>query len=146
MIEKDQSFLMIKIFSPPEVSFYEEHKKLIDEKGYVWFCRFGKGGLKTDSISKDGQIIFIKESVTNGGSRFMLKFSELSLDEPVEGYPEYYKDIHINRSIWFKVTDIIRLDSTFEESFSTNNGGPLENVYRSMCNSFYIKATTNFND
>ena len=42
MIEKNKTFLMLKIFTPPNISFYEEHQKILNTEGYVWFCRLEK--------------------------------------------------------------------------------------------------------
>lgn len=145
MIEKGKSFLMLKISTPPEFSFYDEHQRKIKENGYVWFCRFGRGNLVTKSINKDGNLIFIKEAKANGGTKYILEFSEVTLNTPASGYPEYYDDVHLNRSIWFKVTSIKILENDFEDSFRlSSSGGTLDGVYRSMCNSFYITCSQNF--
>lgn len=39
IIKEKQEFLVMKINS--EMSdFYEEHKKILEQNGYVWFCKF----------------------------------------------------------------------------------------------------------
>lgn len=144
MIEKNKTFLMLKILTPPTISFYEEHKKIIDAEGFVWFCRFGKNNLRIDSITKDDNIIFIKESIKNGNHRYLLHISDITTNAPTANYPLYYNDIKSQQAIWFKVTSIIKLDTNFENFFLTINGGPLSNVYRSMCNSFYIKSIQDY--
>ena len=140
MIEKNKTFLMLKIFTPPNISFYEEHQKILNTEGYVWFCRFGKSNLRIDAITQDDNIIFIKESIRNGNHRYLLHISDITTLAPTTNYPLYYNDIKSEQSIWFKVTSIVKLDDNFESSFLTINDGPLSNVYRSMCNSFYIKS------
>ena len=101
MIKAGQSYLMLKIATPMDFSFEDEHKKIIDKDGYVWFCRFGKGNLKIESISELGNILFVKESVKNGGKRYMMEFSEISSSQPTSGYPDYYNTSDAPKDIWF---------------------------------------------
>ena len=142
IIESGKTFLMLKITSPFGISFFEEHQKLVQRNGYVWFCRFGRTNLITKSINKDGNIIFIKESKKNGGKKYALEFSEILTEAPASGYPDYYDPIAINKSnLWFKVTSIIELPDDFESYFhAANSFNSLENVYRSICNTFYITS------
>ena len=41
-LKKDSSYLLIKINTPENINFLEEHSNIIEKNGYVWFCRFGK--------------------------------------------------------------------------------------------------------
>ena len=141
IIESGKTFLMFKIMSPPGISFLDEHQKMISKRGYVWFCRFGRTNLVLKSISKDGNYVFVKESIKNGNKKYVLEFSDISNEAPTSGYPAYYSSVAKEASLWFKVTSITELPDDFESYFcaaSSNNS--LESVYRSMCSSFYIRS------
>lgn len=66
MIEKNKTFLMLKIFTPPNISFYEEHQKILNTEGYVWFCRFGKSNLRIDAITQDDILFLSKNPLETG--------------------------------------------------------------------------------
>lgn len=42
---------LIKVMSPLDTYFFSEHRKVIDEYGAVWFCRFGKNNMKIESFN-----------------------------------------------------------------------------------------------
>lgn len=145
IIEADKTFLMLKIMSPSNISFYNEHQMLINQNGYVWFCRFGKTNVLTQSITRDGNLVFIKESIRNSNKKYVLEFSEVSTEKPDSNYPSYYDLVEKEAALWFKVTTITELPSNFESYFnSASSNNSLEIIYRSMCNSFYIKSNQKF--
>ena len=63
MVEAGLEFLMIKISTIDDVSFFEEHQNIIDKNGYVWFCRFGKCNLRISSITKNGNLILGQSNI-----------------------------------------------------------------------------------
>lgn len=141
MIEQGNKHLMIKISSPIDISFYDEHIDILKKEGYVWFCRFGKDNLKIDEIGNDGKYIFIKESKANGGKCYLAEYECLQRNIPVSGYPKYYDGIQKERNLWIKVISLKILPEGFEASFrASSSGGELSSIYRSMCNAFYITA------
>ena len=75
-IQEGNKHLMIKISSPIDISFYDEHIKEIKQNGYVWFCRFGKDNLKTEDIGNNGNVLFIKESKANGNRCYMAEYDK----------------------------------------------------------------------
>ena len=142
MIETGNTFLMLKISTPAGVSFYDEHQKIIDNQGYVWFCQFGKCNLLVSSISHDGNYVMVKESIKNGNHKYILQFSEIVTTAPESGFPDYYKQVGRVAPLWFMVTHIYEASDGFESYFRlASSGNSLDAVYRSMCNSFYIQST-----
>lgn len=140
-IQSGKSFLMLKLMSPTDISFFDEHQKLINKNGFVWFCRFGKNNLVLRSIVKDGNLLFIKESVKNGNKKYVMEFSDISTTPPSSGYPDYYDQVDKEASLWFKITSIRELPVGFESNFrASSSNNSLESVYRSMCSSFYITS------
>ena len=141
MIEAGLEFLMIKISTIDGFSFYEEHQKLIDKNGYVWFCRFGKCNLLISSITKNGNLIFVRDTIKNGGKKYALYFSEVSSTIPDNNYPDYYKTINKEKPLWFKVTSIVELPDNLNSYLCVaSSGNSLDHVYKSMCTSFYVKT------
>ena len=73
---------MLKIMPPPDISFYKEHQKIIDESEYVLFCWFGKTNILTSAISRDGNLFFVKETIKNGNKNYVMNFLEIKEEKP----------------------------------------------------------------
>jgi len=145
VIEKGSSFLMIKINTDPDIDFYKEHKSILDNVGFVWFCRFGKPNLRISSMDKSDNLVFIKDSLKNNNNTYIASFKNITTEKPANGFPYYYCSINKIMGIWFKLDSLVRVDHNKVNSnfVLTSSGGNLSNAYRSMCNSFYI---TNIKD
>lgn len=142
-IIKGSSFLMLKISSNPNIDFYKEHKSIIDNIGFVWFCRFGKPNLLTSSITKSGNLIFIKDSKKNNNNTYMAQFNSITTEIPLRNFPKYYNSIDKPMGLWFKLDNLVRIehDKINSNFILSSSGGDLTRAYRSMCNSFYITNT-----
>ena len=90
IIDEGKQFLMLRINTPTDISFIKEHQKLLRSNKSVWFCCFGKKKLKKSLINRDGNYIFVKESIVNGNNKYLLEISEISTVSPSDGYPIYY--------------------------------------------------------
>ena len=145
LIEKGSSFLMLKIKTPLEIDFFNEHKYLIDTYGYAWFCRFGRSNLLISSINKYGNIIFVKESIARGNNIYMLEFDKISESPENGNYPPYYNQTEQKKALWFRIINITQVpNEIIMDSFvSTSSYSDLTRTFRSMCSAFYISATTN---
>ena len=86
------TFLLVKISSPKEIDFREEHINIINEFGYVDFARVGKRKINMERFD---DLIFIKESLINGGKLYKAKLSN-QVGEPHS--PNYYKTINIEKA------------------------------------------------
>ncbi len=145
IIDEGKQFLMLRINTPTDISFIKEHQKLLRSNKSVWFCCFGKKKLKKSLINRDGNYIFVKESIVNGNNKYLLEISEISTVSPSDGYPIYYDQINAIKPLWFKIVKIHNLPPDFESNFElASTKRPVETIYKSMCTSFYIRCIKQF--
>ena len=142
LFKENTSFLMLKINTPPNIDFLAEHKDIIKRTGDVWFCRFGKANIITSKITQHRNIIFLKDSKQNNERVYMGTISKISWDFPSENYPLYYNKLNLKPSLWFCFTDIKEVNPNLilNNFRTTSSNASLTGIYRSMCNSFYIKC------
>ncbi|MGP1367086.1 MAG: hypothetical protein ACTTH3_05355 [Schwartzia sp. (in: firmicutes)] len=139
---------LIKIKSPFGIDFYKEHMKVIEENGYVWFCRFGKNNMLRDVLLQYAPYLIIKESGIKNGGLYIARYTEIVEDEPRDNQtPQYYESIKQYPSLWFKLTKIKSLDYSMLASkfVGKSSGGQVEGILRSICPAFYIKSVSNLN-
>lgn len=131
---------MLKINTPPGIDFLEEHKSILDKTGEVWFCRFGKTNAIKSKITEDGSSVFLKDSAKNNNRVYIGNIAEISVNSPLENYPDYYNQIELGRALWFRLNAIIEVnpDAIMSNFRTKSSNSPLDGVYRSMCKSFYI--------
>lgn len=140
-VNRGDSFLLVKISTDLKYDFYKEHMQIIDDKGYVWFCRFGKTNLLISSISNSGNYIFIRDSKKNDNRTYVAKFSTIIRGVPNDNvYPKYYDDVQKEKNLWFQFTELKEInpdivDATFR---LYSSGNDLSSAYKSMCSNFYI--------
>lgn len=136
------AFLMLKINTPPGIDFLSEHKSILDQTGEVWFCRFGKTNAIKLKITSHGNYIFFKDSVRNKNRIYVATISDISESPFSKNYPPYYDKIDLRRSLWFRLTDIKEINPDLvNQNFRTKaSNSPLSDVYRSICQSFYIQC------
>lgn len=144
-IKQDTDFLLLKIKTPDLIDFYTEHSDIISNNGFVWVCKFGKTNLIPYKIITANNCIFLKDTIKNNNNVYLIHYNELSSDIPNSNYPKYYDTIELKKSLWFKVKKIQKIDYNFLiKNFKTkSSNSSLENVFKSMCNSFYITAVHN---
>ena len=144
-IKKDDELLLLKINTPFEIDFYSEHNKIIEQKGHVWICKFGKTNLLFSKLSSSKRII-LKDTKKNNNSAYIVEYDEVSITDPKKDYPAYYNKVDVIKSLWFKVTSIHKIDynELIDNFLTVSSDSSLEGVFRSMCNSFYIKSIKNF--
>ena len=145
--EKDSSYLLIKINTPENINFLKEHAEIIEKNGYVWFCRFGKSNVLPEKIYSYNNYIFFKDSKRNNDKIYIAKYEKFSSSPQNSLFPEYYSKISLERSLWFKIVQIQEFDyNILIDNFVTKStNAKLENVFRSMCSSFYITCNNNLN-
>lgn len=143
-IKKDDELLLLKINTPDNIDFYNEHAKIINNNGFVWLCKFGKTNLLVSKIC-DSNIIFLKDTKKNNDAVYIIKFDDVVSEDPKKDYPNYYNDVDIIKSLWFKVKSIYKYDynELLNNFLTASSNSSLDGVFRSMCNSFYIKANKN---
>ena len=140
--KESTAFLMLKINTPPGIDFLSEHKSILDQTGEVWFCRFGKTNAIKSKITSDGNYIFFKDSVRNNNRIYVATVSDISESPFSKNYPPYYDKIDLGRPLWFRLSDIKEINpELINQNFRTKaSNSPLSDVYRSMCQSFYIQC------
>ena len=131
---KDDEILFLKIKSPEAINFFEEHNKVISEKGYVDFAKLGRSSLRVDTMPQSGEF-FIKESVANGGKLFRVHY--IAILEQGVFYPSYYEKP--KTSLWFRLDKLEEVPLCILEDYVTRAGGDVSNALRSMSPNFYIK-------
>lgn len=131
-----KEFLLLKIKSPEGIDFFHEHNDIIAKYGYVDFAKVGKYYLKTDSLNS-GDIIFIKESIVNGGALYSAVINDIV--EKGKKYPSYYKDYDTLNKIWIRIKDLKKIEkSNFLDDYETRAGGEVIKAIRSMSPNFFI--------
>ena len=140
--KENTTFLMLKINTPPGIDFLSEHKSILDQTGEVWFCRFGKTNAIKSKITADGNYIFFKDSARNNNRIYVATIYNISETPLSKNYPSYYEIIDLGRPLWFCLSDIKEINPELvNQNFRTKaSNSPLSNIYRSMCQSFYIQC------
>ncbi len=141
---KDSIYPLIKITTPSDINFYNEHQKLMQENGYTWFCRFGKSNMKIESIKNCGNTIIIKESKKNGDKVYAAIFDEILgyIDEDKVIFPAYYNNIKQNKELWFRLVALEEyskemLCSAFVVNASNND---VSSILKSMCPATFLRC------
>lgn len=141
--QSDVVYPFIKIMTPPEIDFFNEHKTILDKKGYVWFCRFGKNNMKIKSLENCGNILLIKDSEKNGGNVYIanydiVKEGNFSINND---YPTYYNDILQSKGLWIRLLSITQYSKEeLNANFVINaSGNKVANILKSMCPATFLR-------
>lgn len=141
--QKGMVYPLIKVMTPPNIDFITEHETIIKEKGYVWFCRFGKNNMKINSLKNCEKSLFIKESEKNGGNVYVAEYDIIKDGaESVENnYPSYYNNITQIKGLWIKLLSITEYSKEdLEANFVINtSGNNVSNILKSMCPATFLR-------
>ena len=144
-IKENGIYPLIKIATPEGVDFLDEHQQIINNFGYVWFCRFGKNNMKIQSIQDSDHILIIKDIARNGGKVYIAAFDkvEQSYDISDEVVPKYYKEVAKYIGVWLRITQIKEIPkNVLEDSFVVNKtNGSVAGILRSMCPATLLRCT-----
>lgn len=146
-LKKGSSYLLIKINTPDNINFLKEHTNIIENNGYVWFCRFGKSNILPEKIHSSNNYIFLKDSKKNKDKIYIAKYEKISPTPQDSSFPKYYSEILLEHSLWFKLVQLEEFDYNYlTTNFVTKStNSELKNVFRSMCSSFYITCNKDLN-
>jgi len=142
-IEKNNVCPLIKIKSPDGADFFSEHTHLINNNGFVWFCRFGKNNMKQETLKQYAPYIIIKESGIKEGGVYLAKYTDITETSPdIQFMPSYYNKMNLHISMWFKIIEIKSIDySLLTSSFvGKTSGGSIQSILKSMCPAFFVKC------
>lgn len=109
-IKKNTEMLCLRFTDVGTIDCIEEHKKLIEDIGYVWFGKIGvkPGEGKVKSILSDGIGYLI---LKKPDGVYICKFDEYSYISPSDyEYPSYYNDKELlgmrEFSMWFRISEV----------------------------------------
>lgn len=120
-IKQQTKMLLFRYNNYRKTNFIEEHKKVIDENGYVWMLKIGKKSSmeKLNKILSDGGFLVLRAPKADGSTSYLARFTEISECMPDDAaYPEYYDDFidgegsfdfDISSEQWFKLESIKEL-------------------------------------
>lgn len=133
----------VKITTPPEIDFFEEHKNILNKEGFVWFCRFGKNNMRITTINSCNKLLIIKESKQNGGTVYIAKF-DMVTDEGesiTDSFPNYYNRIDKIKSLWIRLLEIEKFSGEeLENRFVLNaSGNRVSTILKSMCAAVFLR-------
>lgn len=149
-IQENGIYPLIKISTPEGVDFLAEHLQIINEHGYVWFCRFGKNNMKIQSLRDSNHILILKDIKRNGGKVYLAEFDKVEQSPNVtdEVVPKYYRDITKQIGVWIRINQIKEIpQNILERSFVINNSnGSVAGILRSMCPATFLRCIRHFSD
>lgn len=122
----------------------EKHLEVVKKYGYCWFGKIGTSpSVKVlDAVSTEEEPMIILYSKENAYSASLL---EISKDIPIEAYPDYYNKYlyaeDLYPSVYFKITDMQKMDVNELEKYSIASSGNrlLSTLYSSMSSFFIAK-------
>lgn len=122
-ILKDTNMLLFRFRSYGKNNFIESHKKILNEKKYVWMLKLGKrtSTEKLRDILDEGGWLILRAPKSEGSKSFIARYVAFSENEPEDKiYPEYYQEIiedeeseyFEGNSImqWFKINLLTEID------------------------------------
>lgn len=122
-ILKDTNMLLFRFRSYGKNNFIESHKKILNEKKYVWMLKLGKrtSTEKLRDILDEGGWLILRAPKSEGSKSFIARYVSFSENEPEDMiYPEYYQEIiedeeseyFEGNSImqWFKINLLTEID------------------------------------
>ena len=143
-LEENGIYPLIRVATPADIDFLGEHRAVIQQHGYVWFCRFGKNNMKIQSLQDCKHIMIVKDADKNGGKVYLAMYDEVldSLNLNCEAIPNYYLGISRHIGAWIRVTQIEEISkATLEECFVVSaSNGKVSNILRSMCPATFLRC------
>ena len=125
----------------PESRTIAEHRKIMDELGYVWYGKFGakvSDKIKSLILSSEDKKILLIHSGTN--NRYWLYIEDVSYNTPeLKAIPAYYRDIAGTVKTWFKVIKIEKAEKgVMAKCVVASSGSPLSAVSRHSMSPYFI--------
>lgn len=127
-ILKDTNMLLFRFRSYGKNNFIESHKKILNEKKYVWMLKLGKRTStdKLQNILDEGGWVILRAPKVEGSKSYVARFVAFSEEEPEDMiYPEYYQEILDGeeneyfegnaKTQWFKLVLITEIDEMTAE-------------------------------
>ncbi len=125
----------------PKEGTIAEHRKIMDELGYVWYGKFGakvSEKIKSEILASEDKRILLIHSGTN--NRYWFQIVDISYKTPeLKAIPEYYREIAGTVRTWFKVVNIVRAEKgVMAKCTVASSGSPLSAVSRHSMSPYFI--------
>ena len=121
----------------PKSGTIEEHKKIINNKGFVWY---GKVGNKISTKILDGilangpvKILLVKSS---SPERYWATIEAYSYEKQKD-HPAYYEGNIDNMNTWLKITKIEIAEDGILDRCITSSGKKLSEIYKKSMGSYF---------
>ena len=114
IIKSNTDIFVLRFSDKNNINTILEHKKILDEKGYVWYGKIGITPLKRyfDERLKDNSTLIL---LTQPGNYYIAECVEYKLDKPKKGeYPIYYDSVEFSGFLftsWYKLTSITKVSN-----------------------------------
>lgn len=125
----------------PDCGTIAAHQQLIDKLGYVWYGKMGNpvSARIVDELKEqeDTKILLINSGKAD---RYWAHVSEISRETPpVDGIPEYYRDLTDKFKTWFKVTKFEPAPrDIMSKCFVASSGNALGEVSKHSMSPYFI--------
>ena len=129
-IKKDTPHLFIRLNNYEHFNFIDEHKKCLEDKGYVWILKIGKTINRNyiNDIIESGGGLIIKSTKKDGNQFYLCRVLSANPEDDKElYYPEYYNELfyyegyNLNdlkrNAYWFKIDSMIPIDYNIVDKF-----------------------------
>lgn len=125
----------------PDCGTIAAHQQLIDKLGYVWYGKMGNPVaariVEELQEQEDTKILLINSGKAD---RYWAHVSEIIKETPpLEGIPEYYRDLTEKFKTWFKVTRFEQAPrDIMSKCFVSSSGNALGEVSRHSMSPYFI--------
>lgn len=125
----------------PDCGTIAAHQQLIDKLGYVWYGKMGSPvamRIVNELTNQENTKILLISS--GKAERYWAYVAEISkMVPPIDGIPEYYRDIAGTFKTWFKVTEFESAPrDIMSKCFVASSGNPLGEVSKHSMSPYFI--------
>lgn len=160
IVKKETPALFLRVSNYGNYDFIKEHKKILDEKGYVWFLKMGRmmnQKIITEIIEKGGLLI-MKSPVKSGSHFYLCKLVEnkVPVNKNEIVYPKYYNEIFeyenyqfedfLHDGYWYKITSMEEISGQelYNFIFYKNKRMVTPKAIYSRVVNFYLESKKDF--
>lgn len=143
---KPELMFILRINSPQDHPFFEEHYNILKKNKSVWFLKLSHytKNINVDTIKrtiKNGNYVLIRDSKENNSNSYLCTFDDLSLEHALNNYPKYYDSQNIKTGLWVHITSIEKIDNVdkYLNDYISCTGCDLSKSLKSSAPMIYIK-------
>lgn len=91
IFKEKQRYVLIRINTPKEIHFIEEHQKIIDEFGHVYFYKVGRPENLIRMLPEQ-HLIILRDTKSSHNKTYICEIDGYSQSTPTKAFPHYYND------------------------------------------------------